>query len=568
MRRGEGNLQVAEPPDLGPLPQATTVPPKRTRISVIWIIPILAALVAIGIAIQRIRSEGPTVTIVFSAAEGIEAGKTLIKYKDVNIGRVTKVELTNDFAKVLVTANIAKHAAGLMVADAKFWVVRPTISLSGVSGLSTLLSGNYIGFEPGKSQESEDTFTGLDVAPVVSGLPGREFILSARDLGSLEIGSPIYYRRLQVGQVIAYDLTPDGKAVQVKVFINAPYDKYVFPTTRFWVASGIDVSVNADGVNVHTESLVALLIGGLAFDVPPFEPPSEPAAPDTVFTLYTDRAFALKAPDAIMKQYVVHFSESLRGLSVGAPVTFLGLPAGEVIGVGLEVDQAKANVRPRVLVTLYPERLLTRLNTKEERRAETILQDERARKEFLRRLIEERGLRAQLRSGSLLTGQLYVALDFFPKAPKVKVDLSQATPELPVVPSTLIELEAKLGGILDKIDKMPLDAIGNDIKKDLESLDQTLASAKKLMTDADVQLVPQFKTALDDLHSALGAVERAMNSADASLLGANAPAQQDLRDALQEFARAARALRILADQLERQPSSVIRGKTDAMSGGR
>jgi len=559
---------VAEPPDLGHLPQATAVPPKRTRISVIWIIPILAALVAIGIAIQRIRSEGPTVTVVFTAAEGIEAGKTFIKYKDVNIGRVTKVELTNDFAKVLVTAKIAKHAAGLMVADAKFWVVRPTISLSGVSGLSTLLSGNYIGFEPGKSQESEDTFTGLDVPPVVSGLPGREFILSARDLGSLEIGSPIYYRRLQVGQVIAYDLTPDGKAVQVKVFINAPYDKYVFPTTRFWVASGIDVSLNADGVNVHTESIVALLIGGLAFDVPPFEPPSEPAAPDTVFTLYRDRAFALKAPDAIMKRYVLHFNESLRGLSVGAPVTFLGLPAGEVIGVGLEVDQAKANVRPRVLVTLYPERLLTRLNTNEERRAEAILLDENARKEFLRRLIEERGLRAQLRSGSLLTGQLYVALDYFPKASKVKIDLSQATPELPVVPGTLVELEAKLGGIIDKIDKMPLDAIGNDIKKDLESLDQTLASAQKLMTDADAQLVPQFKTALADLQRTLGAVERAMNSADASLLGANAPAQQDLRDALQEFARAARALRLLADQLERQPSSVIRGKTDAMSGGR
>ena len=559
---------MAEPPDLGHLPQATAVPPKRTRISVIWIIPILAALVAIGIAIQRIRSEGPTVTVVFTAAEGIEAGKTFIKYKDVNIGRVTKVELTNDFAKVLVTAKIAKHAAGLMVADAKFWVVRPTISLSGVSGLSTLLSGNYIGFEPGKSQESEDTFTGLDVPPVVSGLPGREFILSARDLGSLEIGSPIYYRRLQVGQVIAYDLTPDGKAVQVKVFINAPYDKYVFPTTRFWVASGIDVSLNADGVNVHTESIVALLIGGLAFDVPPFEPPSEPAAPDTVFTLYRDRAFALKAPDAIMKRYVLHFNESLRGLSVGAPVTFLGLPAGEVIGVGLEVDQAKANVRPRVLVTLYPERLLTRLNTNEERRAEAILLDENARKEFLRRLIEERGLRAQLRSGSLLTGQLYVALDYFPKAPKVKIDLSQATPELPVVPGTLVELEAKLGGIIDKIDKMPLDAIGNDIKKDLESLDQTLASAQKLMTDADAQLVPQFKTSLDDLQRTLGAVERAMNSADASLLGANAPAQQDLRDALQEFARAARALRLLADQLERQPSSVIRGKTDAMSGGR
>ncbi|HEY3231809.1 MAG TPA: MlaD family protein, partial [Roseiflexaceae bacterium] len=142
---------MAEPGDVDRLPQATVVPPKRGRISVIWIIPILAAVVAIGIAIQRILSEGPTITIVFSAAEGIEAGKTVVKYKDVNIGRVTNVELTNDFAKVRVTAKIAKHAAGLMVDDAKFWVVQPTISLSGISGLNTLLSGNYVGFEPGRS---------------------------------------------------------------------------------------------------------------------------------------------------------------------------------------------------------------------------------------------------------------------------------------------------------------------------------------------------------------------------------------------------------------------------------
>src|SRR5215472_14531080 len=187
---------MAEPVGHEELPQATVVPRKRGRISVIWIIPILAAVVAIGIAVQRIRSEGPLITIVFNAAEGIEAGKTFVKYKDVNIGRVTKIELTDDFAKVRVTARIAKHAEGLMVFDARFWIVRPSISLSGVSGLSTLLSGNYIGFAAGKSTESQDTFTGLDVAPIITEQQGREYILKAADLRSLEIGSPVYYRRL------------------------------------------------------------------------------------------------------------------------------------------------------------------------------------------------------------------------------------------------------------------------------------------------------------------------------------------------------------------------------------
>src|SRR6266567_5746816 len=569
MPQANGRSIMAEPGDLDRLPQATVVPRKRGRISVIWIIPILAALVAIGIAVQRIRSEGPTITIVFSAAEGIEAGKTLVKYKDVNIGRVTNVELTNDYTKVRVTAKIAKHAAGLMVEDAKFWVVQPTVSLSGVSGLSTLLSGNYIGFGPGKATQSQDSFTGLDVAPVITEERGSQFALNAKDLGSLEIGSPVYYRRLPVGQVIAYELAPDGNSVQMKIFIKAPYDTYVHPETRFWNASGVEVSVGADGVNVRTESVVALLIGGLAFDVPPFEPPSGPAAANTVFTLYNDRTAAMKAPDPMAKRYVLHFKESLRGLTVGAPVSLLGLPAGEVTSVGLAFDEAKANVRPRVVIAFYPERLMTYASQKSEaRNFASALQDEQKRRALVRRLVEERGLRGQLRSGSLLTGQLYVSFDYHPNVPKAKIDLSQEEPELPVVPGTLVELEDKLTRVVDKIDKMPLEAIGNDIKKDLESLDQTLKDANKLINDADVKLVPQLKTDLEDLHRTLAAVERAMNSADTALLGSNAPAQQELRDALQEFARAARSLRILTDNLERQPSSVIRGKTEPTSGGR
>lgn len=580
MPQAGGRSIMAEPGDLESLPEATVERPKRGRISVIWIIPLIAALVAIGIAVQRIRSEGPTIEIIFSAAEGIEAGKTLVKYKDVNIGRVTKVELTNDYAKVRVTAKIEKHAAGLMVEDAKFWIVQPTVSLSGISGLGTLLSGNYIGFGPGKSTQSQTYFTGLDVAPVITEERGSRFALKANDLGSLEIGSPVYYRRLPVGQVIAYELAPDGNTVQVGIFIKAPYDTYVYPETRFWNASGVDVSAGADGVNVHTESLVALLIGGLAFDIPPFEPASGPAPANAVFTLYNDRTAAMKAPDAVARRYVLHFTESLRGLAVGAPVTFLGLPAGEVTSVGLEFDAAKANVRPRVVITYFPERLMTYANAKTNGRSpDAVPPDEQKRRELLRRLVaerggllkrlvEERGLRGQLRSGSLLTGQLYVSFDFHPSAPKAKVDLSQDEPELPVVPGTLVELEDKLTRVVDKIDKMPLEAIGNDIKKDLESLDQTLKNADRLISDADVKLVPELKTSLEDLHRTLGAVERAMNSVDTSLLGPNAPAQQELREALQEFARAARSLRILADQLESQPSSVIRGKTESTSGGR
>jgi paraquat-inducible protein B len=555
---------MAEPADLDDLPHATVVPKKRARLSVVWIIPILVAFVAIGVAIQRILNEGPTITIVFKSAEGIEAGKTFVKYKDVNIGQVTAVQLTDDYGKVEVKAKIAKSAQGLMVEDAKFWIVRPIVSLSGISGLSTLLSGNYIGFDAGKSDRSQRTFTALDVPPIITGQPGRQFVLNANDLGSLTIGSPIYYRRLPVGQVIAYDLAADGKSVQIKVFVNAPYDKYVTSETRFWNASGLDVSVNANGVDVHTESVAALLVGGLAFDTLSFSSQAAGAAANSVFTLYRDRSTAMKAPDPVARRYVLHFRESLRGLAVGAPVTFLGLPAGEVASIGLSFDAAKADIRPRVVITFYPERLIASTEQGASLRAQD--EDKSKRDLLLKRLIEERGLRGQLRSGNLVTGQLYVAFDYFPNAPKVKINLSPENPELPVVPGPVVDLEAKLASILDKVDKLPLAAIGNDLKKDLEALDQTLQNAKQLLSDVDVQLVPELKSDLEGLHRTLAAVERAMNSADTTLLGADAPAQQELRAALQEFARAAQSVRALTDYLERHPESALRGKSGPTRG--
>jgi paraquat-inducible protein B len=551
---------MAESPEN--LPRATVVPRRRQRISVVWIVPILAAVVAIGIAIQRILSEGPTITIVFKAAQGIEAGKTFVKYKDVNIGQVSAVQLSSDHSKVEVTAKMDKSAADLMVADAKFWVVEPRVTLSGVSGLGTLLSGNFIGFEVGKSDKRQRNFTGLEVPPIITGgQPGRQFVLKASDLGSLGIGSPIYYRRLQVGQVIAYDLSSDGKAMDIKIFVNSPYDKYVNSGTRFWNASGIDVSVGAGGVDVRTQSLVALLAGGIAFDTPLSAAKAEPAVANAVFTLYSDQSTAMKQPDSISVRYVLYFNESLRGLSVGAPVTVLGLPGGEVTDVGIDINPATMNIRGRVELVFFPERLVARLSRKEAAVGETIERSLQQRHAFVQRLVEKRGMRAQLRSGNLLTGQLYVAFDSFPNAPKAKVDWNRDPTELPVVPSTVSDIEAKLTNIVAKLEKLPLDAIGEELKKTLVSLDQTLQDAGKAVNRIDADVTPGLKTTLDDLRGTIGIVDRVLNNTDATLVGKEAPAQQELRDALQEITRAARSLRVLADYLEQHPESLIRGKS-------
>jgi paraquat-inducible protein B len=528
----------------------------------VWIIPILAGLVAVGIALQRYLSEGPTIHIVFDAAEGIEAGKTPIKYKDVIIGQVTAVRLSPNYEKVVVRAKIAKHAAGLMVRDARFWVVSPRITMSGISGLNTLLSGNYIGFQAGKAEEAQTEFVGLHTAPVVTDQQGRVFVLNATDLGSLSIGSPIYYRRLPVGQVIGYALAPDGGSVEIKVFVEAPYDRYVLAGTRFWNASGFDISVAADGINVRTESVVALLVGGLSFDAPPFETQTSPAPANARFTLYQDRATAMKAPDPVARHFVVYFDEPLRNLSVGAPVTLLGLAAGEVTGVGVEIDPKKGDLRPRVTLTFYPERVLALASGG----AALAQVDAQKRAAFVRRLVEERGLRAQLKSGSLVTGQLYVAFDFHPDAPKAKIDLTRQPVALPSVKSDLANIEAKVASILDKVNRLPLDAIAEDLRKDLASLDQTLQGVRKLVGNVDAQLVPEIKTAVEDFRRAVTTLDRAMKNADGAFLESNSALQQELRDALQEFTRAARSIRVLTDQIERQPSSVIGGKPKQTSG--
>jgi paraquat-inducible protein B len=552
---------MAESTDGDNLPQATVVPKKQARISVVWLIPILAAVVGIGIAIQQILSEGPTITIVFKSAQGVEAGKTFIKYKDVNIGQVTAVELTDEFTRVQVTAKIAKSAAGLMVDDAKFWVVEPRVSLSGVSGLSTLLSGNYIGFEAGQSSSRQRKFVGLDVPPTITDQPGRKFVLQANDLGSLGIGSPIYFRRLTVGQVAAYDLAADGKSVSITVFINAPYDKFVSPETRFWNASGIDFSVGAGGVEVRTEGLVALLAGGLAFDTPAFLPVSAPAVEDTAFTLYGDRDTAMKQPETISRRYVLYFSESLRGLSVGAPVTLFGLQAGEVTDVGLSFDPETLAMRPRVLVTFFPERIIARLSAKEQA-AGMAMAEQRgdAHIRFLRGIVEGRGLRAQLASGNLLTGQMYIALEYFPKAPKVKIDWTADPLEIPTLPGGFADIQAKLTSILTKVDKMQLDAIGGDTRKMLETLNQTLKDVNTAVNRLNAEVTPELKKVLEEVRRATVSADQVLKNTDATLVGKDAPGQQELRDALQEVARAARSLRVLTDYLERHPDALIRGK--------
>ena len=507
-------------------------------------------------------TQGPTISIVFPEAGGIVAGKTVLKYKDVDIGQVTAVQLADGYSKVEVSVRVDRSARGLMVEDARFWIVEPRVTLSGVSGLGTLISGNYIGLQAGRSTEEQRRFVGLETPPAITDQPGRRFTLQASDLGSLGIGAPIYYRRFTVGEIAAYALSPDGKGVSMTVFVNTPYERFVTPQTRFWDASGIDLSLTADGLEVRTQSLVSLLAGGLAFDTPAFATPDEPAPENAVFTLYPDQTTAMKQPDPVSRRYVL-YTDSLQGLAVGAPVKLLGLNAGTVIDVGLAMDTKTQQLRPRLLVTFIPERLIDRLAPDQVALGRSLMdQGSGERLQLIRHQVEELGLRAQIRTGNLLTGERYVALDYQPSAPKIALDWGADPLELPVLPGGLADMEGKVTGILvqvdeilAKVDKLPLEGLARDLDRTIQTLDRVLKAA-------DAKTLPDLTRTMESLRHTMASAKRVLENADATLLGEDAPGQQELRDALQEVGRAARSMRVLADYLERHPEALIRGKAN------
>lgn len=254
-----------------PVVLSAAVRKSRSRISWIWLVPLVAALAGLSMVVHAWLKAGPDITIQFDTAEGLVAGQTQVRYKDVVIGTVQRIYFSADRSKVMVEAALNKDAADIARQGTRFWVVRPRLGFSGVSGLGTLLSGAYIDVDVPKKANAveQDDFVGLETPPPIThDRAGKIFTLRAENLGSLDVGSPVYFRRISVGRVVGYRLEPSGAAVDVDVFVDAPNDRFVTRKTRFWNASGVDVSVNGDGVKMRTESLVSLLLGGVAFDTP------------------------------------------------------------------------------------------------------------------------------------------------------------------------------------------------------------------------------------------------------------------------------------------------------------
>ncbi|CAG9249339.1 intermembrane transport protein PqiB [Paraburkholderia unamae] len=521
------------------LPEPEIVKPKRWLPSLVWIVPLIAALIGVALVVKSVATRGPTITISFSSAEGLEPGKTKVKYKDVDIGSVRAIKLSPNLSHVIVTVELTKDAERFAVKDSRFWVVRPRVGASGVSGLTTLLSGSYIGADAGRAQESQSDFVGLEAPPAVTiDEKGHRYTLHSATLGSLDIGTPIFFRRIQVGQVTGYSLDKDGTGVTVQVFVGAPYDQYVGTNTRWWHASGVNVQLDSSGIKVNTQSLATVIVGGLAFQAPSGQQMGPQAPDNATFALASDETDAMREPDGAPQRVVMYFNQSLRGLSVGAPVDFRGIVLGQVTDIGIEYDPKEHNFRMPVTMDLYPLRLSRRI------RGEAPAPHTPQSQELLKRLVA-RGLRGQLRTGNLITGQLYIALDIFPKASQATVDFSHDPMELPTVPNSLEELQLQVADIAKKLDKIPFDKIGNN-------LNDSLKSANQLFAQVNDQLLPQMRGTLDEAQKTFSAAQATLQQ--------DSPLQSDVHQAMQELTRTLQSLNALSDYLERHPESLLRGK--------
>lgn len=539
---------------LGAEPQPVLVD-RRRRISLVWLVPVVAAVIGAWLAYKTISEAGPTIRISFETAEGLEAGKTKVRHKDVEIGTVDTVRFAEDLKHVIVTAKMVKEMERHLTEGSSFWVVRPRLSASGVSGLSTLVSGAYIAFDLGEGAQTRE-FTGLEEPPVVpANVPGKEFILTTAKLGSLGVGVPVSFRGVQVGEVLGHKFADNWDEIIVPIFVRAPFDQLIHAGSRFWNASGIDVSVGADGVKVTTESLQAILTGGIAFDSPAAAPGVEPSPAGTEFTLYNSYSSISEAQYTVKIPYRLHFEGSVRGLSTGAPVEFRGIKIGSVTDVRLEYDLASRAVRIPVTIEIEPQRIDIVDGTQRPVVMGGNLGDRRAAYGRMEAMVAN-GLRAQLASGSLVTGQLVVALDFHPQAAAQQLKMGGLYPEIPTIPSDLEKITRSVEGIIGKIGALPLDAIAAELKETVHTVNALINS-------------PSVARAVTSLEGVAPLIESARKTADAAaatlqstsnMVGADSQLRRDITDLLRELKEAARSLRTLADYLERHPDSLIRGK--------
>ena len=545
---------------------------RSRRLPVIWAIPIIAIAIGAWLAWDTLSKEGPRIVVSFEDAEGLQAGQSQLKYKDITLGTVKSLEFTKDRRRVLVTIATTAQAEPFLTSSTQFWVVKPRLFAGNISGFSTLLSGSYIGLLPGDAAaKAERTFVGREEPPLLdSDVPGHTFMLKTDQLGSVNLGSPVFYRGLSVGQVLGWDIGDMAKSVTIHAFVRAPFDSYVHDQTRFWNASGVSVKLGGAGVEMQLESLRALLLGGIAFETLTTGPSGEVSGENHEFPLFANQDAAKAASYSRKIDLIVYFSSSVRGLGPGSDVVVHGLKVGQVTDVKLSYDPVKDTIVAPVRLEIAPERVVGIGRQVFKNTTEAV------------QALVSKGFRASLQSGNLLTGEMLVSFEIVPDAPAAKVTEQDGAFVFPTIDSGgLSGLQASAGELLHNVNAIPFASIGQSLdvmtknmstltngpqlQEALTGLARTMAEAQSLMKNLNTDMGPALKQ-LPEITASLQATLRQstqlMRSVDTGY-GNDTQFHRDLDRMMAQLTDAVRSFKALADLLTRHPEALVRGRTDS-----
>jgi paraquat-inducible protein B len=545
----------------------------------IWLVPIIALAVAAFLIIKTVAEQGTEISVVFENAEGLTPGKTQLKFKDVNIGLLKRIDILDNEEGVSVVIDVNRAADKYLTDTARFWVVSPSIGLQGITGLQTILSGSFIEIDPGKGGGRKKEFVGLATPPVITSTDkGTEYVLSTSSLGNIERGTPVFYKGLRVGTVLGYRLAENNQSIDIYTFVKAPFDSLVLEGTNFWNAGGVNVKVSTNGIEVGAESLQALLTGAVEFDTQKIYQNTLKAENGHIFTLYKNLQAKENAKFTEKADYLLYFAGSVSGLSVGAPVEFRGIKIGSVKEITLEIDEENQNYYIPVLIEIEPQRISI---TNADKKLLSVVEAGNLRQKMIENLIK-RGLKGKLKSASFLTGQLLVDLVLAPDKKAEYYAANDNYPEIPTIPADIDEITTSVALLVEKFSKLPIEEMGRKLTDTVGGIDKFINSgelqstiaeyrqlaiaARKVAENFDEKTLPKFGMTLDETRDAIKKVdatlvnaERLFSSAN-SLIADGSPFKYDLTVMLQELSAASRAVRGLAEFLERNPSALISGK--------
>ncbi|KZN69307.1 intermembrane transport protein PqiB [Pseudoalteromonas luteoviolacea] len=528
----------------------------KPKFSVIWIVPIIAILITGWMLYQHQSNKGHVIFLKMENADGIIAGKTEVKVRSVQVGIVEALRLQIEQNAVIATIRINKHYDSLLTEDAKFWTVKPRVDETGISGLNTLLSGVYIELLPGESDRSASLFTMQDQPALISpDVDGVRYSLTAANAEVLDVGTGIFFRNYKIGQVESAKFNEKTLEMDYGIFINSPYDELISKNVIFWVNSGIEVDLSTEGIRVSTGSLSKLIKGGISVDYPPAAEADELARENTQYKLHKNFAVALERRFDLFDLYLIEFEQSIKGLRPGAPVEYRGMRIGTVEQVPAQLVRdgqplyfQQDNTSIPVLIKVEYGRIYD--------------VDEQA-KQYWQGNIEKwikNGLRASLKSGNLLTGAVYIELDFYSSAKPESIAKHSIYPILPSVPSGFTALSEQVMALLNKLNKLPLSDTIGEAKDTLTAYKQLGLETEKLIKELNNKKVSEkVDKNLTQLQGTLVQLTASLKQFEKTLATyqQGSGVMEQLTDTLSELESLSNTLKPVTKSLNEQPSMLI-----------